>query len=236
MKKSIILALLVSFFVGNTLGQTKNFIDQNYVRVEGNATLKVVPNEITLRIVINEKDYKNRKLDELEKTMKKQLIKQGVDVEKQLKISDSASNFKQYWYKKSDVVLSREYELKLTDAQTLIKVFAALQSEGISDVSIVSLDHSDRENLKNQVKADAMKNAKERAELLAKAVGQEIGRALLIEDTRDYGYSRPMLMKMNTVSALAMEDSALDMAAGAAQLEFENIEFQANVSVTFELK
>ncbi|MDA3891149.1 MAG: hypothetical protein PF517_05735 [Salinivirgaceae bacterium] len=55
----IVLALILTLFTQAQTG-TKNFIDQNYIEVTGKAELNVVPDEIFLKILISEKDTKNK--------------------------------------------------------------------------------------------------------------------------------------------------------------------------------
>jgi uncharacterized protein len=233
MKKVMLLAV-VTIFVTASYGQSKNFIDQNYIEVEGFAEKKVTPNEIYLNIVINEKDFKNKTVKALEGVMIAQLKEAGIDVEKQLKMSDFTSNFKKYWLKKSDINQMREYVLCVSDAQTAGNVFLRLESVEISNVSILRIDHSDREQLKKEVKADAIKAAKEEATLLAGAIGQEVGRALYIDESRTpvYRYSDAMMVRAQKVNT----GFEFDEESAAPNIEFEKIELQATVTVRFELK
>jgi uncharacterized protein YggE len=81
MKRTFLtLALVVAVAVG--YAQEKNFIDQNYIEVNGYAEKKVIPNEIYLKIVLNEKDLKNKQLPEIEKSMIDKLKSIGIDVKK----------------------------------------------------------------------------------------------------------------------------------------------------------
>ena len=70
MTKSIV--ILLTMFIGLNLSaqNQKNFIDQNYIEVKGVAELEVVPNEIYLNIVLDEKDTKNKEsIEQLEQKM-----------------------------------------------------------------------------------------------------------------------------------------------------------------------
>ncbi|MCH7397561.1 hypothetical protein MM236_06155 [Belliella sp. DSM 107340] len=64
----LILTLLLSL---NTFGQTgqKNFIDQNYIEVNGTSEIEVSPDKIIINIIINEKDHKGKTVNDVEKLM-----------------------------------------------------------------------------------------------------------------------------------------------------------------------
>ena len=118
--KKLVLVLLVAF---GTTAFAENYVvmNENYIEVTAKAEKEVVPDEIYLRIVLNEGNYKNRKLSELEKDLAAVLKKSGVDVEKSLKIKDLSSNFtKRFLSRKANV--EQEYSLLLHDTKTLMQV------------------------------------------------------------------------------------------------------------------
>ena len=61
MKQFILLgyALLITQFSFAQSG-TKNFIDQNYIEVNGNAKMEIIPDEILMNISLSERDTKNK--------------------------------------------------------------------------------------------------------------------------------------------------------------------------------
>ncbi|RYE54063.1 MAG: hypothetical protein EOP48_13055, partial [Sphingobacteriales bacterium] len=118
MKRLTILAfLLFSILVANS--QAKNFIDQPYIEVSGSADTLVTPNEIYIRIILSEKDTRDRvSIEELELKMVAALKGLSLDTEKDLTTSDMTSNFKTYLLKSKDVIKTKIYTLKVTDAVT----------------------------------------------------------------------------------------------------------------------
>ena len=128
MKKSIPgAALLICFLLASSVNYAqngeKNFLDRPYMEVTGKAEMEVVPDEIYLSILIQEKDNKRKtNLAQAEKGMIQRLKTLGIDTKKQLSIKDLGSNFKNYWIKSSDILTSKSYELLVYDAQTAGKV------------------------------------------------------------------------------------------------------------------
>ena len=120
----------------------KNFIDQNYIEVTGHSDMEIAPDEIYMKILVNERDVKGKTLAEIEKSMISKLQEIGIDVTKDLAVKDVSSNFKNYWILKTDIVLSKEYQLRVHDAKTAGKVIVELQQLGISNVSIDHIDNT----------------------------------------------------------------------------------------------
>ncbi|HAN76657.1 MAG TPA: SIMPL domain-containing protein, partial [Bacteroidales bacterium] len=184
MTKSLYLLLFfgLSFQVFAQTGE-KNFIDLNYIEVQGSAEMEITPDIFYVKIILNEKDSKSKvSIEDTEKLMLKALTNLGINISTDLVIEDFTSNFKYYMMVKSDIMLSKEYQLLLHDAKTLQKVFLELEKLDISNVGILRTDHSNMEQFRLDVRAKAMQAAKANAGAMAGAINQSIGRAVLIQD------------------------------------------------------
>ncbi|HZI68896.1 MAG TPA: SIMPL domain-containing protein, partial [Hanamia sp.] len=186
MKKIQLTAIFIAFFFAGH-AQMKNFIDQPYIEVAGNADTLVTPDEIYIQINISEKDTKNKtSVEELERKMYDAIKSLGIDVDKNLTTSDISSNFKNYFLRGKEVLKSKDYMLKVKDAVTATKVFMTLEDLGISNSSIDHVDYSKKEEMKNIMRTRAMVNAKTRAEALTEPLHQKVGRAIYISDNENY--------------------------------------------------
>lgn len=175
----------ISFIFICTTGkaQTKNFIDQPFIEVTGSSDTLVTPNEIYIRIIISEKDSRNRtSIEEQEKTMVAGLKTLGIDVEKDLTVSDLLSNYRFYIFKQKDVLKTKSYSLKVSTAFTTGKVFILLEDLDISNASIEKIDHSALDLIKSLCRAKAAVNAKDKAALVTNYLGQTLGPAINITD------------------------------------------------------
>ena len=88
--KNILIGFLVLISTG-ILAQSgdKNFIDQNYIEVIGKSEMEIIPDMIYLKVLLNEKDTKNKiSVPELEAKMIDKLIGIGIDISKDLLIKD----------------------------------------------------------------------------------------------------------------------------------------------------
>lgn len=103
-----LLTLVLSLTVCITaIGQTKNFIDQPYIEVAGYSDTLVTPNLIYIKIIIAEKDSRDKiSLEEQETKMITAFKNLGINTEVDLTTSDMLSNYKFYLLKQKDIVSS----------------------------------------------------------------------------------------------------------------------------------
>ena len=237
--KKLISTLILTITILTGYGQEtgKNFIDQNYIEVTGHADKEVTPDKIYLKFFINEKDFKNQTLSEVETKMIQKLKEIGIDVDKNLAIKDFVSNFQNYWILKSDIRLIKEYELLVNDAKTAGTVFLEFEKLGISSISIDRLENSGIDKYELEVKVNAMKSAQEKAKAIATSINQDIGRAILIQENPNYVRVENALqgrvagIQIRGVASLKQSSSV-----GGANIEFEKIKLEYNIIARFELK
>jgi uncharacterized protein YggE len=223
---ALMLILTVSGFA------QKNFIDYNYIEITGKAEKEIVPDEIYIQIYINESDNKAKEpLEMLERKMLKKLEEIGIDLKKDFSVKDLNSNFKNYWLKKTDIYTSKEYQLIVNTAPKAGRVFRELEALGISNLNIVTVDHSQMETFKKELKIEAMKNSQESARALAESIGQKIGRAIYIRENEPYiPYYQPNTMMMRA------ESKVMDAAYQEPELEFQKIKIEYSIFVNYELQ
>ena len=225
------MAVCMSLGMGSAYAQ--DFSKSPFIEVTGKAEKYVAPDEISLSIVINEKDYaKKQSLESLEKEMLAALKKVGVDTKKQLTVVDMSSDFMNRKWRKSDIKLSKAYQLKVTTAKQAMQVMLALDEVGISEVSISQMKCTKMEQYKDEARAEAMKDAKRKAKILTDAIDQPLGKAIYISEndfTPVRNYNRPMLMKASAVAEDAIAGSDVP------DLDFESIKIDCRVNVRFAL-
>jgi len=238
MKKLIsTLILTISILTGYGQETGKNFIDQNYIEVTGHADKEVVPDKIYLKFFINEKDFKNQTLSEVEAKMIQKLKEIGIDVDKKLAIKDFVSNFQNYWILKSDIRLIKEYELLVNDAKTAGTVFLEFEKIGISSISIDRLENSEIDKYELEVKVEAMKSAQEKAKAIATSINQDIGRAILIQENPNFMRVENALQgRVAGIQIRGIASLKQSSSVGGTNIEFEKIKLEYNIIARFELK
>lgn len=219
----------------SAMSQTKNFIDQPYIEVGGYSDTLVTPNLIYIKIVIAEKDSRDKlPLEEQENKMITAFKGLGINTEVDLTTSDILSNYKFYFVKQKDILKTKEYNLKVTTAETASKVFIQLEALGISNTSIRKVDHSNIEGLKNICRTKAIENSHKKAIALTKPISQTIGNAIHITDN-ETSFENQLQARVAGVQISGY--STLEKAKYEPQkIEFEKIKVSATVSVKYILK
>lgn len=203
----------------------------SYIQVTGRAEKELTPDEFYLQIVINERDSKGKiSVESQQRDMVAALRKLGVDVEKQLKMANLSSEF----FKKNTSVAMAKYQLQLGASGEVAKVWQALDGLGISNISILKVTHSQLDKYKQEVRLEAMRNARESAQEMAGAIGQTIGKCFYIYDSNSnvlpVMYDNAVLMR----SAKATADA--ESAAEEDPLEFKTIKLEYGVQAKFVLE
>ncbi len=202
----------------------------SYIQVYGRAEKEIVPDEFYLQIVINERDSKGKiSVESQQRDMIAALKRLGVDVDKQLKVANLSSEF----FKRKTSVATAKYQLQLGSSAEVARVWQALDELGISNVSILKVSHSEIDRYREEVRVEAIRNARANAATLAEAIGQKVGRCFYIYDS-------------NSNILPAVYDNAVLMrsakAAGSAEaveedpLEFKTLRLEYGVQAKFVLE
>ncbi len=226
--KRMMIVVATLLMASPLFAQQKTFLDQPYIEVTGRAEMEVDPDEIYVRITINEQDSKGKTtVLQQEKDMVCRLKDLGIDVDKKLVVQDMMNA-----QLKKDVATSKSYMLEVNSATQLAHVFQALQTIGISDAAVERTDVSNMDELRQQVRGASAKAARQNAEILAAALGQKAGKAIFVQDNSYY--SRPY---SNVVLTRTMKVADAGVAATAAPtLEFQKITIDHSVLVRFMLE
>ena len=219
---------LATTFVGFT--QTKNFIDQPYLETTAKVDSLVKPDRIYLSILIQEKEDRNKtSVESQEKLLADVLESLNIDLKKQLKIEDLASNYKKYFLKKKSVLKSKAYELVVYDGLTASKVLIHLEAQGISNVHLSKTEYSKTEALKMTLRSKAILKAKAQAMALVTPLDQQLGKAIYISEKYYNNFYNPRNEHMKMLYAVDMEVEA------PIDIEFSDIKIESEVMVKFSI-
>lgn len=205
----------------------------SYVQVNGRAEKEVAPDEFYLSIVIDEKDSKGKSsVEEQERKMVAELKKLEINVKEDLRMANMSSEF----FKRRTALTRAKYQLKLSSAEQVARVTDALSALGISNVSIQNVTHSRIEELQNEVRAEAIRNAQACARTLAEAIGQKIGPCVTIIDYN----SNTRMFRNNVVSLKAagimVDAEVAEEEVGREVPEFRMIRIEHNLQAKFVLE
>ena len=227
MKKLFILVFGV--FSLTCVAQTKNFIDQPYLETRVSVDTLVSPDQIYMSILVSEKDTKGKiSVEELENKMATQLKSLGINLDKQLKISDLTSNFRKYFLKGQDVLKAKAYTLLVYDGLTAGKVLVALEKLEISNVNIEKTGYSKMDKLLSHLKAKTILKAKKDAELIVSAVNQNLGKIIYVSDMNIFNSN----VLQGRVAGIQMDYSA-KKEYEPIEIQFDQIKVQTTLQVNF---
>jgi len=188
--KSLFVFLLISSASFSQSGQ-KNFIDQPFIEVTGQHETEITPNEIYLKIVLNENDKKGRvNIETQENQMLATLKALQIDLDKNLSVLDFNGYYKRKFLGDNGMSKKKTYQLIVNNGKMLGAVYAELDLIDISNISIKKVSHSDIEKLKREHKIKALKIAKQKAEDYASAIDQKTGAAIYIQEVPVYNNYR----------------------------------------------
>lgn len=202
----------------------------SYVEVTGYAEKEVTPDVFYMRVEINEVDSKGKNsLEQQQKSMLSSLKALGVDTDRQLTRLSLSSSF----YNRKTNLSSAVYQLKLGSAETVSKVWRKLDDLGISNVSFTKAEYSRIEEFKDEVRREAVRNARQQASSMAEAIGQKIGKCFYMYC--GHSGSPVVYAQARMVKGLAM-NAADTVEESGDGIEFNNIKVSISVSSKFVLE
>lgn len=227
MKRGMVLVAAL-MLTTSLYAQQTNVMDQPYIEVSGRAKVEVVPDKIYVQITIDGDSKGQETVLQQEKEMVQRFDALGIDVEKKLVVQELFNSA----LKSNKVTTFKMYRLEVNSATQLAHVFQALQAIGIAQAEIESVDVSNKEELIQKIRAEAAQNARQNALVLANALGQELGKALYVQD---YSTSPYEYMNMSTRDYAIAEVREV-VAEAAPVLEFQKVTLNSSVRVRFLLK
>lgn len=204
--------------------------DERYVQVTGYAQQEVVPDKFTVAIELKESDTRGRRgVEEQERTMVAALEKVGIDTRTALALSYSSSDY----YRRGGSLLSRSYELTLLSTEALTAAFDALSPLGLHSVELVRAESSRLEEIRSELRREAIINAQRQASELATAIGQSIGPCLTIID---YTSGSAPIFRMNMAYKSIEESAVANAVVESFAPEFRAIKLEHSLSAKFALQ
>ncbi|MBC8172659.1 MAG: SIMPL domain-containing protein [Chitinophagales bacterium] len=190
MKKIYIAICLISVCASGYTQTTTNCCDQKpAIEVTGSAEMEIVPDEIYITAVLYERyDGKEKmKIETMEEDMFTRLKNIGIDA-KNISLADAGNNFVYRKRKDDDALLSRNYSILVKDAAGVIKVFDELGKMDAYDAYISKVSHSKIEEYRMQTKVQATVAAREKANKMLTAIGEEVGTPVMIQEINNTYY------------------------------------------------
>ena len=233
---AVVLTTLLSFGQTNTLSAD----EQPYIEVTGTAEKEIVPDEIYIGIIIREK-YVNKvkvTIEEQEEKLKSAVKQIGIDLA-DLYLSDANADYVKIRWQRRDVLTKKDFTLKVSTATTVGQVFLELEKLEITDAFISRVNHSQMDSLRKDVKIQAIKAAKDKADYLLMAIGEQTGKPLVVKENDIY--ANQTLANVNIRGARSNEsfyflDGDKMKSSDNDEIEFQKIKIQSSIYIKFSIK
>lgn len=221
--------LILPFLMLPLLVSAQETFREPFIEVTGTAYREIEPNEIYVSIRIKEFEANRQKtvLENLEKALFSAIRKAGID-RKRVELAGAGSDLDKFRKKDKEAYREKTFQIKLASATELERLIAELSSVEVDSVDITRLHHTDYEKIKLDLKVEALKIAREKAEILLGSVGSGLGKPLMI---RDFDFGQPY-MEMNANVRMKGMDASQQVEDPTA---FRKIKMQAQITAQFEI-
>jgi uncharacterized protein YggE len=136
------------------------------------------------------------------------------------------------WGKK-EVIDRKYYSLKVTNAETIGKLYEELNKIFINEAYIYKAEYSQKDSLLQDLRIEAMKKAKNQANVMTKAIGSKVGKPLIIREQQEY---YPIYERSNVMMTKGAYDSDYSASAESEEsMEFKPMKISLSVYVKFGL-
>lgn len=216
------------------LAVAEDHAPSKFVRVAGTAEVKVVPDRAVIEIGVQKQDPSATAAKHKEDVAARQILAaltaNGID-DKDVQTTYLSLRPESAYVKKVRVsyfVAQQTMTITVRDLAKLDSLLEALIKAGGNRIDSVSYETSDLRKYRDQARELAVKAAREKAEALAKALGQEIGKAQsIVEDQGNLDFSN--LLSNNSASyGFVSKSHAPSIAVGQTTIS-------ASVTVSFDL-
>ena len=182
MKAIITSAILIGALTLTLFGQ--NIVDAiRGIEVSGTAERMVTPDELTFRITLTERMGSRGKItiEQQEAQFRSELEKIGVDLAKDLSIYDISARYVRQRRVK-DVLARQDYRLIIRDLNKVALLQDVADRINVSSLDLVVAENSRIDDIRKELRIEAIKAAKAKAEYLMLAIGGKVGSAIFVKE------------------------------------------------------
>ena len=211
------------------------------ITVTGSAEMEIIPDEIYVQVDLKEYEKKGQGKINIE-TIKRNFLNNV----KAIGIPDSLISIAAYdgfggnpWLrkknKKNELLASISYQIKIKTSKQLDDLVDKLDDEATTNFYIQRTSHSKLAEYRKQLKIQAVKAAKEKAQYLTEAINEKASEAVTINEPTEYYQPYYATMRSNVM----MKEQAMagDMAAADGNpVDFRKMKLRYDVTVVFAIK
>jgi uncharacterized protein len=214
------------------------------INVTGSAQMEVIPDEIYVQVDLRE--YKKRgeekiSLDKIKEDFLANCKNIGIVDSNIAVASFDGYNLASMWRRRKkdpDLFASITYQIKFSNTKLIDQLVDKLDDEATGNFGIVRTSHSKITEYRKQLKIQAVKAAKDKANYLANAVLEEVGNAITITEPEEYAVSDVANRAYNTNAKLYGASLSKADGYGIADggVDFRKITLRYEVKILYALK
>ena len=216
-----------------------------YIEVTGTSEVEIIPDEI--HFVIGIKEYFEEEFDGVSKPEEYRTKVRIETIESQMRealhsigITDSdirTQDVGDYWRERGmDFLIGKNLDITLHDFTMIDRIISVIDTKGVSSMRIGEMSNKDILKYHEQGKKDAVLAARRKAEYMAEALGEKVGKVLSIVEhgggTDHYTVVQNSKLRMDG----AAFGSAEAAPAASASDAFRTIKYTYSVTCRFALK
>ena len=224
------LKTLLIIAITTTTAMAQNTLPPPTIDVTGEGIVRVVPDEVTINIRVENtgentktlKEQNDATINEVLKFLKKMDI---ADKDVRTEYMNLSKNY-DYNSKTYTFAANQSLSVKLHDLKKYEAVMKGLIDTGINRIDGINFSSSKEESLKSEARKKAVENAQMKAREYASVLNQSVGKAVSISEFNNSGDPRPMYKT-------AMMDSSAG--GGEQTIALGEMEIKSTVNVSFLL-
>jgi uncharacterized protein len=228
-------AIVVFLLTGLAVAQNNDKPLPRVVRVMGTADVKVVPDRAVIDLGVEKQNpgaaAAKQAADAASRKIIAALRANGVDAKdiQTTYLSLQPQSYVRKGVRISYFVATQTLTVTVRDLPRLDSLLEALIKAGGNRIDSIRYETSDLRKYRDQARDLAMKAAHEKADAMARALGQQIGKAQMIDEVPEYSYASYGFLS-NMSAGVAPVNSVREQATAAGQQSIS-----ASVVVSFEL-
>lgn len=193
MKKFLLILSLIPMI---SFGQITN--NEKVITVVGVADKDVEPDWIQLNMSAKETEDTNKESDvvKMENSVFSFITSLGLEPSC-FSIDRYSANTKYSYSKASKFKLSKSYKLRIENKNLLDTIIAKCFDSGMDNINVNQIGHSKIDSLQNIVLQEALISAKNKANLIAKTMGVNLGKVVSVNETYHVTNNRPGSYQFN---------------------------------------
>jgi uncharacterized protein YggE len=231
------LKIAVPFCLLAGLAAAQDRLPPKAVRVVGTAEVKVVPDRAVIEIGVEKQDPNASVAKHAEDAAARRILSalrgNGID-DKDIQttfLSLQPQSYTRKGVRISYFVAAQTMTITVRDLAKLDTLLESLIRAGGNRIDSIGYETSDLRKYRDQARDMAVKAALEKAGALAKALGQDIGRAQSIEDVMESGYQSTRQIQNALLANVRSENVSME----APSIAVGQKSISASVMVSFEL-